>query len=97
LNRKPYFWIGSFVLVSLVGIGATPADKAKLWGIHEKGCTNGLVLRGKARARQRWIVEQPSRRRRQVVHVLVADEVGGRRVAAVTPTRVAALFVATAG
>ncbi len=32
-------------------IGATPADNAKLWGVHEPGCTNGLVLRGKARCK----------------------------------------------
>jgi hypothetical protein len=29
-------------------IGATPPN-AKQWGIHETGCTNGLVLRGKAK------------------------------------------------
>jgi serine-type D-Ala-D-Ala endopeptidase (penicillin-binding protein 7) len=28
LNRKPYFWIGPLVLVSLVGIGTTPSDAA---------------------------------------------------------------------
>jgi hypothetical protein len=31
-------------------IGATPAS-SKPWGIHETGCKNGLVLRGKARCK----------------------------------------------
>jgi hypothetical protein len=43
-------WEVTFEFVTPYLIGATPPNRT-LWGIHEAGCKNGLVLRGKTNCR----------------------------------------------